>query len=244
MLACKVAPTIAGSTNETKTEVTKMLARKVAPTIADSTNKTKNADSTIETIKVPDNVYAEVCAILAALRTLADAVLLGRATRSGGTGRHHGRPPDSQGAPYKVQPKTMVYKPGAMTVGGQIKNQLGSGGGAEQRHGRPPDSQGVPDKVQFKKKRLFGRAKRRHGRPPDSQDPTTISPPSAIALKDSSMLSVGAAVQSAMGDTVAGTFLSTFAVVSKPGSAASAAKHDETSLMPLALHTPHTPSFS
>ena len=58
------------------------------------------------------------------------------------------------------------------------------------------------------------------------------------------MLSVGAAVQSAMGGTVAGTFLSTFSVVSKPGSAASAAKHDETSLMPLALHTPHTPSLS
>ncbi len=65
-----------------------------------------------------------------------------------------------------------------------------------------------------------------------------------ILSKDSSALSVGVTVQSAMGDTVAGTFLSAFSVVSKPGSAASAAKHDETSLMPLALHTPHTPSLS
>ncbi len=96
-LACKVAPTIAGSTNETKTEVTEMLACKVAPTTADSTNKTKSADNMNETIKVPDNVYAEVCTILAALRTLADAVLLGRATRSGGTGQHHGRPPRLSG---------------------------------------------------------------------------------------------------------------------------------------------------
>ena len=107
----------------------------------------------------------------------------------------------------------VVYKPGAMPIGGLIKNQLGSGGGAEQHHGRPPDSpdsQGVPDKVQFKKKRLFGRAKRRHGRPPDSQDPTTISPPSAIALKDSPMLSVGVTVHSATGDTVTGTFYPPF----------------------------------
>ena len=44
-----------------------MLACKIAPTIADSTNETKN---------VTDNVYAEVCAILAALPRLADAVLL------------------------------------------------------------------------------------------------------------------------------------------------------------------------
>ncbi len=126
-----------------------------------------------------------------------------------------------------------------MPVGGQIKNQLGSGGGAEQRHGRPPDSQGVPEKVQLKKKRLFDRAKRRHGRPPGSQCPTTISPPSAIALKDSSALSVGVTVQSATGDTVTGTFLSTFSVVSKPGSAASAAKHDETSMKSPA-RTSHT----
>ena len=34
---------IAGSTNETKTEVTEMLACKVAPTISGSTNETKNA---------------------------------------------------------------------------------------------------------------------------------------------------------------------------------------------------------
>ena len=84
---------------------------KIAPTIADSTNETKNADTTNATIKVPDNVYAEVCAILAALPTLADAVGLkfyyqppdkdqpkkkriGRATRSGGARRRHGRPPD------------------------------------------------------------------------------------------------------------------------------------------------------
>ena len=65
----------------------------------------------------------------------------------------------------------MVYKPGAMSIGGHIKNQLRSGGGAEQRHGRPPDSQGVPDKAQLKKKRLFGKAKRRHGRPPRLQGP-------------------------------------------------------------------------
>ena len=51
------------------------------------------------------------------------------------------------------------------------------------------------------------------------------------------MLSVGVTVQSAMGDTVAGTFLSTFFVVSKPGSAASAAKHDETSMKSPAPHT-------
>ena len=128
-----------------------------------------------------------------------------------------------------------------MPIGGLIKNHLGSGGGAEQHHGRPPDSQGVPDEVQPKKKRLFGRAKRRHGRPPGSKGPTTISPPSAIALKDSSMLSVGVTVQSAMGDTVTGIFLSAFSVVSKPGSAASAAKHDETSMKSLAPHTPNLP---
>ena len=92
----------------------------------------------------------------------------------------------------------VVYKPGATSIGGLIKNQLGSGGGSEQHHGRPPDSQGVPDKVQPKKKRLFGRAKRRDVSPPGSKGPTTISPPSAIALKDSSMLSVGVTVQSAM----------------------------------------------
>ena len=108
----------------------------------------------------------------------------------------------------------------------------------------PPDSQGVPDKVQPKKKRLFGGAKRRHGRPPGFKGPTTISPPSATALKDSSMFSVGVTVHSATGDTVTGNFISAFSVVSTPGSAASAAKHDETSLMPLALHTPHTPSLS
>ena len=135
----------------------------------------------------------------------------------------------------------VVYKHGAMPIGGLIKNQLGSGGGAEQHHGRPPDSQGVPDKAQPKKKRLFGRAKRRHGRPPGFQGPTTISPPSATALKDSSMLSVGAAAQSAMGDTVTGTFLSTFSVVSKPGSAASATKHDETSMKSPAPRTLNLP---
>ncbi len=106
-------------------------------------------------------------------------------------------PFDSQGAPNKAQLKKMVYKSGAMSIGSQIKNQLGSSGGAEQRHGRPPDSQGVPDKVQLKKKRLFGGARWRHGRPPGSQGPTTISPPSAIALKDSSVLSVGVTVHSA-----------------------------------------------
>jgi hypothetical protein len=94
----------------------------------------------------------------------------------------------------------------------------------------PPDSQGVPDKVQPKKKRLFGRAKRRDVSPPGSKGPTTISPPSAIALKDSSMLSVGVTVQCVMGDTAAGTLLSAFSVVSKPGSAASAEKCDETSM--------------
>ena len=71
----------------------------------------------------------------------------------------------------------------------------------------PPGSQGVPDKVQPKKKRLFGRAKRRHGRPPGFKGPTTISPPSAIALKGSSMLSVGVTAQSAMGDTVTCRYL-------------------------------------
>ena len=74
--SCKVAPAIAGSKNETKTEVTEMLACKVAPTTADSTNETKNADTTNETKKVPGSVYAEVVAIFAALPTLADAVLL------------------------------------------------------------------------------------------------------------------------------------------------------------------------
>ncbi len=157
-----------------------MLACKVARTIADSTNATKNAevcaiaDTTNETIKVPSNAYAEVRVILAALPTLAAAVLIaqdhlrekavlqftralsattshririsprksaqaahinaakqhralalpstapwglmkkkriGRATRSGGAGRHHGRPPDSHGGPYKIQPK-----PGAIPV--------------------------------------------------------------------------------------------------------------------------------
>ncbi len=105
----------------------------------------------------------------------------------------------------------------------------------------PPDSQGVPDKVQLKKKNLFGRAKRRHGRPPGSTGPTTISPLSATALKDSSTLSVGVTVHSAMGDTVAGTFPSTFSVVSKPDSAASAAKRDETSMkspVPYTLNFP------
>ncbi len=128
-----------------------------------------------------------------------------------------------------------------MSIGGLIKNQLGSGGGAEQHHGRPPDSQGVPGKVQPKKKHLFGRAKRRNRRPPGFKGPTTISPPSAIALKDSSMLSVGVTVQSAIGDTATGTFLSTFSVVSKPGSAASVAKHDETSTKSPASHTLNLP---
>jgi hypothetical protein len=45
------------------------------------------------------------------------------------------------------------------------------------------------------------------------------------------MLSVGVTVRSAMGDTVTGIFLSAFYVFSKPGSAASAAKHDETSMI-------------
>jgi hypothetical protein len=78
MGSCKVAPTIAGFTNETK----KVPDKIYAPTIADSTNETKNAEvcaianTTSETIKVPDNVYVEVRAILAALPTLADAVLL------------------------------------------------------------------------------------------------------------------------------------------------------------------------
>ena len=66
----------------------------------------------------------------------------------------------------------------------------------------PPRLYGVPDEVHPKKKRLFGRAKRRHGRPPGSKGPTTISPPSAIALKDFSMLSVGVTAQSSMRDTV------------------------------------------
>ncbi len=101
----------------------------------------------------------------------------------------------------------------------------------------PPDSQGVPGKVQPKKKRFIGRAKRRHGRPPGSKGPTTISQPSAIALKDSSMLSVGVTIQSARGETVTGTFLSAFSVVSNSGSAASAAKHDETSMKSPAPHT-------
>ncbi len=42
----------------------------------------------------------------------------------------------------------VVYRPGAISIGGLIKSQLGSGGGAKQHHGRPPDSQSVPDKVQ------------------------------------------------------------------------------------------------
>jgi hypothetical protein len=71
-----------------------------------------------------------------------------------------------------------------------------SGGGAKQRNGCPPDSQGLHDKVQLKKKRLFGGARRRHGRPSGSQGPTIVSPASAIALKDSSMLSVGIKVRS------------------------------------------------
>ena len=135
----------------------------------------------------------------------------------------------------------VVYRPGAISIGGLIKNQLGSGAGAEQHHGRPPDSQGVPGKVQLKKKRLFGRAKRRHGRPPGSKGPTTISPPSAIALKDSFTLSVGVTVHSATGETITGTYLSTFSVVSNPGSAASAAKHDETSMKLLAPRTINLP---
>ncbi len=111
----------------------------------------------------------------------------------------------------------------------KITNQLGSGRGAEQRHGRPPNSQGVPDKAQLKKKRLFGRAKRRHGRPLGSKGLTTISPPSAIALKESSTLPVGVTVHNSTGGTVTGT--------SKPGSAASAAKHDETSMKSPVPHT-------
>ena len=145
---------------------------KAAPTIADSTNETKNAevcaiaDTTNETIKVPDNIYAEAHAILAALPTLADAVLL-------------------------------------------AQDRLRE----DQKDCVPIRYNHVEDHYSFegpKKKRLFGRAKRRHGRPPGFKGPTTISPPSAIALKDSTMLSVGAAVQSAMGDTVTGTFLCTF----------------------------------
>ncbi len=50
--------------------------------------------------------------------------------------------------------------------------------------------------------------------PPGSQGPSTISPPSAIALKGSLMLSVGVTVHSATGDTVTGPFLSTFSAVS------------------------------
>ncbi len=131
-----------------------------------------------------------------------------------------------------------------MSIGGKIKSQLGSGGGAEQLHERPPDSQGVPEKVQLKKKRLFGGARRRSGRPPGSKGPTTISPPSAIALKDSSTLPVGVTVQSATGDTATSTYLSAFSVVSTPGSAASAAKHDGTSMKlpaPQILKFPYTP---
>ncbi len=75
----------------------------------------------------------------------------------------------------------------------------------------------------------------------NSKGPTTISPPSAIALKGPSTLPVGVTVHSAMGDTATGTFLSAFSVVSTPGSAASAAKHDETSMKSLAPHTLNLP---
>jgi hypothetical protein len=76
---------------------------------------------------------------------------------------------------------------------------------------------------------------------PDSQGPSTISPPSAITLKESSTLSAGVTVHSATGYTVAGTFLSAFSVVSSQGSTAAAAKHDETSVK---LPAPHTPNLS
>ncbi len=49
-----------------------------------------------------------------------------------------------------------------------------------------------------------------------------------MTLTLSFALSVGVAVHSATRDTIAGAFLSAFSVVSTPGSAASAAKHDET----------------
>ena len=64
-LACKVAPTIADSTNETKNVPDKFYAEVCA--IADTTNETK---------KIPDNVHAEVCAILAELPRQVHAVLL------------------------------------------------------------------------------------------------------------------------------------------------------------------------
>ncbi len=55
------------------------------------------------------------------------------------------------------------------------------------------------------------------------------------------MLSVGVTVHSATRGTVKGTFLSTFSVVSTPGSAASAAKHDEASMKSLAPRTLNLP---
>ena len=118
-----------------------------------------------------------------------------------------------------------------MSIEGLIKNQLGSGGGAEQHHGRPLDSQGVPDKVQLKKKRLFGRAKWRHGRPPGFKGPTTISPtihdrPQGLFYA----LSEGYSSKCYERHSYRYLFLSAFSVVSTPGSAASAAKHDETSM--------------
>ncbi len=107
---------------------------------------------------------------------------------------------------------------------------------------------GVLDKNQPTKKRTgrktrSGGARQRYGRPSDSQDPTTISPPSAILYKNSPALSVGVTIHCAAEDSVAGTFLFAFSASSTPGSAASATKHDETSLMPLAPRTPHTPSL-
>ncbi len=105
----------------------------------------------------------------------------------------------------------------------------------------PPDFQGVPDKAQPKKGASSAGPSGATDAPPGSKGPTTISPPSAFALKDSSMLSVGVTVQSVMGDTVTGTFLSAFSVVSKPGSAASAAKHDETSMKSPAPRTLNLP---
>ncbi len=125
----------------------------------------------------------------------------------------------------------------------QIKNQLGSGGGAEQRHERPPDSL-CPTKLSSRRSASSAGPGGATDAPPGSQGPTTISPPSAIALKDSPILSVGVTVYSATGGTVTGTFLSTFSVVSTPGSAASAAKHDETSMKSLAPHTLNLPYTS
>ncbi len=63
--SCKVAPTSAGSTNETKKAPVKTYAEVCA--IADTTNETK---------KVPDKIYAEVCAILAALLSQGGTVPL------------------------------------------------------------------------------------------------------------------------------------------------------------------------